>query len=79
VETDNNGRLLDVRLEHGDLPEAFEAMGLTGDASASAALRGRPAETVAPELAALLTRLLSSAARPPTTLSVCAATLPTSR
>src|SRR3954454_23617376 len=40
VEIYTRGRLVDVRLEHGDLPEAFQSLGLTDDASASAALRG---------------------------------------
>ena len=63
VEIDSDGRLAEVRLENGQLPEAFAAMGRQDDASAAAGLIGRPAEATVPELAALLGRLFTSPAR----------------
>jgi hypothetical protein len=62
VEIDGGGRLVEVQLEHGDLTEAFAAMGRTVEASASAELLGRPAEVAVPELAALLARLFAPSA-----------------
>lgn len=59
IEIDGDGRLLEVRLEHGDLPQAFAAIGRTDDAFAADALVGRPAEEAVPELAALLARLFA--------------------
>ena len=67
VDIDDDGRLVDVRLEHGDLVAAFAAMGRADDASAAAALLGRPADEAVPELATLLTRLLT-ASEPTTTM-----------
>lgn len=64
VEIDGNGRLAEVGLEHGDLAEAFSAMGRSAEASASAGLLGRPAEVAVPELAVLLARLLPPAGSP---------------
>ena len=68
IEIDGDGLLSDVRLEHGDLPAVFAAMGRTDDASAAGDLVGRPAEAAVPELAALLARLFT-AERPPATES----------
>jgi hypothetical protein len=62
VEIDGDGRLAEVRLENGELPEAFAAMGRTQEASAAAALIGRPAEDAVPRLAALLGRLFAAPA-----------------
>jgi len=59
IEIDGDGRLAEVRLEHGDLPEALAAMGGTEDAFAAARLLGRPAEAAVPELAVLLARLFT--------------------
>lgn len=67
VDIGGGGRLLDVRLEHGDLVAAFVAMGRTDDASAASALLGRPADAAVPELAALLSRLFT-ASEPTTTM-----------
>ena len=54
VEIDDDGRLAEVWLEAEGLPDAFERMGCSAEASAAADLLGRPAETAVPELAALL-------------------------
>ena len=58
VEIDGEGRLAEVRLEHGDLNEAFAALGRPEQAAASAELLGQPAEVAVPELAELLADLL---------------------
>lgn len=64
VEIDGEGRLVDVQLEHGDLPEAFGAMGCTAEASASAGLLGRPAESAVPDLSGLVAHLLPPSVPP---------------
>ena len=58
VEIDGEGRLAEVRLEHGDLNEAFAALERPEQAAASAQLLGQPAEVAVPELAELLADLL---------------------
>jgi hypothetical protein len=57
VEIDGAGRLSDVSLEFEPLPTAFLSMGRVDDARAAAALLGRPAADVVPELVTLLARI----------------------